>query len=174
MVELLGPEGGKVAVQPGIPTASNHVEKFNAHIETLKNYPQIEVIEAPPGMDDIAISQTGAAAVIAANPDLKGFLNCDAAAPVGQAAAVEEAGKAGEILIVGAENMMQIYEYILSGTIYGGYAIPAVMIGEMTTTMLFHMQETATGTRPDEIDTGLTWIGPDNAQMFMDIAKALS
>jgi len=174
MVELLGPAGGKVAIQHGIPTASNHDERYQALKEYLAGQPQIEVVEAPPGMDDIAISQTGAAATIAANPDLKGFLNVDAAAPVGQAAAVEEAGKAGEIIIVGAENMVQIYDYIQKGTIVGGYSVPAVMYGELIVTILYHINVCASGTEPYEIDGGLTYIDKDNVQTFIDIANAMN
>ena len=173
MAELLGPEGGKVAIQHGIPTASNHDERYQAMKAKLAEYPQIEVVEAPPGMDDIAISQTGAAATIAANPDLRGFLNVDAAAPVGQAAAVEEAGKAGEIIIVGAENMVQIYDYIQKGTIVGGYSVPAVMYGELIVTILYHINVCASGTYPIEIDGGLTYIDASNVQTFIDIANAM-
>jgi len=170
MVELLGPEGGQVAVQHGVVTAANHNERYESILATLAQHPQIEVIEAPPGEDDISISQTNAAAVIAANPNLRGFLNVDAAAPVGQALAVEEAGRAGDIIIIGAENMVQIYEFIQNGTIYGGYSVPAVMFGELLVTMLFHMQEGGTGTIPLEIDTGLTWIGPENVEMFIELS----
>ena len=173
MVELLGPEGGQVAIQHGVVTAANHSVRYQTLLDTFAEHPQIEVIEAPPGEDDIAISQTGAAAVIAANPDLRGFMNVDAAAPVGQALAVEEAGRAGEIIIVGAENMVQIYEFIESGTIIGGYSVPAVMFGELLVTMLFHMQQTGSGTIPVEIDTGLTWIDQYNVQTFIEIAEAL-
>ncbi len=55
-------------------------------------------------------------AVIAANPDLDGYLCVDGAAPIGILAAIVEVGKKGDITFVGAENIAQILQYIKNGT----------------------------------------------------------
>ena len=96
LAKLIG-EKGKVAVMQGFPSAPNHAERYQAHLNALKKYPDIEVIDGGIDNDSVEEAQSQAAAVLAANPDLKGYLNCDACA-TGIAAAIEEAGKRGRLL----------------------------------------------------------------------------
>ena len=91
VAELLGGKG-KVAVMQGVPTAPNHAERYEAHIAVLSQYPDIEIIDGGIDNDDIQTAQSQAAAVIAANPDLNGYLCCDASGPIGIANALRAAG----------------------------------------------------------------------------------
>ena len=43
LAKLIG-EKGKVAVMQGFPSAPNHAERYQAHLNALKKYPDIEVI----------------------------------------------------------------------------------------------------------------------------------
>lgn len=90
LVEKMGTKG-KVAVMQGAPTAPNHAERYQAHLDALAKYPDIQVIDGGIDNDNVETAQSQAAAVLAANPDLTGYLNCDACGS-GVAAAIEEKG----------------------------------------------------------------------------------
>lgn len=168
LVELLG-QKGKVALMHGVTTAPNHSERYETFKEVLAKYPDIEVIDGGVSQDNIEIAQQQAAATIAANPELDGYLCVDASGPIGIAAAIKEAGKQDQITFVGAENLMQILEYVKDGTIACSYSTIPQMQGSMSVLMLLHahMGEDL----PAFVDTGILYIDKDNVDEWIDIAK---
>lgn len=166
LVEILGGEG-KVAVMHGVPTAPTHIERYESHMAVLGKYPGIEIIDGGASQDDVQTSQQQAAAVIAANPDLKGYLCCDGAAPIGISAAIEEAGKTEDITFVGAENLAQILQYIKNGTITCSYSTMPQMQGSMTVLMLWEMS--LGQPIPEFVNTGILYIDQDNVDEWIEI-----
>lgn len=168
LVELLG-GSGKVAVMHGVTTSATHIERYEGHMDTLAKYPNIEVVDGGISNDDVQTAQQQAAAVIAANPDLKGYLRVDGAAPIGISAAIEEAGKVGEITVVGAENMLEVLEYVKKGTITCGYSTDPHMQGSMAVLMLWQL---SLGNEiPQFCDTGMIYLDQSNAQEWIDIVS---
>lgn len=167
LAKLIG-EKGKVAVMQGVPTAPNHMERYQAHIEALKKYPGIEIIDGGIDNDSVEEAQSQAAAVLAANPDLKGYLNCDACGS-GIAAAVEEAGKKGEVTIVAMDNLIEILEYVKSGTISAASSTIPQMQGSMSILMLW---QKAIGIEiPKVVDTGIAYIDSSNIDEWIEMVK---
>ncbi len=169
LVARLG-ETGKVAIMHGVPTAANHSERYETFKKVLAKYPNITVVEAGPSQDNYQVAQQSAAAVIAANPDLKGFLCVDAAAPIGISAAINEAGKKGQITFVGAENLLQILEYVKDGTMVCSYSTKPQMQGAMSVTML--LQKALGGDVPQFVDTGILYIDQSNIDEWLEIARS--
>ena len=159
LAERLGGKG-KVAVMHGVTTSPNHCERYDAMQAVLAEYPDIEVIDGGASQDNIETAQQQAAAVIAANPDLDGYLCVDGAAPIGISAAINEADKKGEITFVGAENLLQILEYIKDGTICCSYSVQPQMQGEYC--VLLALQDKMGIELPSYIDTGITYIDQSN------------
>lgn len=168
LVELLDGKG-KVALMHSVTTSPNHCERYDTFKEVLAKYPDIEVIEGGVCQDNIETAQQQAAATIAANPDLDGYLCVDASGPIGIAAAIEEAGKQGEITFVGAENLLQILEYVKSGTIACSYSTMPQMQGAMSVMML--MQGVMGEDTPQFVDTGILYIDETNIDEWLEIAK---
>ena len=166
LVELLDGKG-KVAVMHGVTTSATHIERYEGHMEVLKKYPDIEIIDGGASSDDVQTAQQQAAAVIAANPDLNGYLCVDGAAPIGISAAIEEAGKAGEIPFVGAENLAQILQYIKDGTMVCSYSTMPQMQGSMATLMLWEMS--CGQDIPNFVDTGILYIDQNNVDEWIEI-----
>src|SRR5690606_20663188 len=100
LVELLGEEGD-VAIMMGVPSAPNHAIRAECHQEVFDEYPGINVVATGIDNDDIETAQKQAAAIMQAHPNLKGWVACDAAGPIGIGQAIQEAGKVGEVLLVG-------------------------------------------------------------------------
>lgn len=165
LVELLGGQG-KVAVMQGSPSAPNHVERYEAHLEVLAKYPGIEVIEGGIDNDNIEEAQAQAAAIMAANPDLDGFLNCDACGP-GVAAAIEEAGKVGTVKFVSMDNLIEILNYVKSGTITATSSTLPQMQGQYSVVVLY---QAAMGMEiPQAVDTGIAYIDETNIDEWIAI-----
>jgi ribose transport system substrate-binding protein len=168
LAELVG-EQGSIAVMAGVPTAPNHVERFESHLATLAQYPGITVVDGGISNDSIEESQTQAAAVIAANPGLKGYLCVDAACPIGVATAIEEAGKVGEIEIVGMDNLIEVLNFVKSGTMHATSSTMPQMQGAMSVQMLWL---TSLGVEvPALVDTGVAFIDAENVDEWIEMVK---
>ncbi len=167
LAELIGEEG-KVAVMQGAPSAPNHAERYQAHLDALAQYPNIEVIDGGIDNDNIEEAQSQAAAILAANPDLKGFLNCDACGS-GVAAAIEEAGKAGEVKFVSQDNLIEILNYVKSGTITATSSTLPQQQGAYSVLTLF--QANLGLDIPQSIDTGIAYIDETNIDEWIAIVS---
>ncbi len=169
LVKRLG-EKGKIAIMHGVPTAANHSERYETLKTVLAKYPNIEVIEAGADQDNYQTAQQLAAACIAANPDLGGFLCVDASGPIGISAAIEEAGMQGKITFVGAENLLQILQYVKNGTMVCSYSTKPQDQGSLAVLMLF--QATMGMDIPQFVDTGILYIDSSNVDEWISIAEA--
>ena len=168
LAEIIGYRG-KVAVMQGFPSAPNHAERYQAHLDTLAKYPGIEVIEGGISNDSIEEAQSQAASVLAANPDLAGYLNCDATSS-GIAAAIEEAGKTGHVKFVSMDNLIEILEYVKSGTITATSSTRPQMQGSMAVLM---MLQAAKGVElPKIVDTGIAYIDATNIDHWIEVVSA--
>ena len=157
---------GKVAVMQGFPSAPNHAERYQAHLDTLAKYPGIEVIDGGIDNDNLEEAQSQAAAVLAANPDLAGYLNCDACAS-GVAVAIEEAGKKGKVKFVSMDNLIDILEYVKSGTITATSSTIPQMQGSMAVLMMW--QASIGMEIPAVIDTGIAYIDDTNIDEWIEM-----
>jgi ribose transport system substrate-binding protein len=167
LAKLIG-EKGKVAVMQGVPTAPNHVERYQAHLAALAKYPNIEVIDGGIDNDSIEEAQTQAAAVLAANPDLAGYLNCDATGS-GLAAAIEEAGKSGKVKFVSMDNLIEILQYVKSGTITATSSTIPQMQGSMAILMMW---QASLGLEiPKIVDTGIAYIDSTNIDEWIKLVS---
>jgi ribose transport system substrate-binding protein len=164
LVSILGGKG-KVAVMQGLPTAPNHAERYQAHLATLAKYPGIKVIDGGIDNDNIETAQSQAAAVLAANPDLNGYLCCDASGPIGISAAIEEAGKKGKVKIVGMDNLIEILNYIKNGTMSATSSTMPQMQGSMAVLMMW--QKSLGISIPKKVDTGIAYIDGSNVDEWI-------
>lgn len=164
LVKLIG-EAGKVAVMQGFPTAPNHKERYDAQIAVLKKYPGITIVDGGIDNDDIHVAQKQAAVVLSAHPDLAGYLCCDASGPIGIAAAIHEAGKAGKVKFVGMDGIKPILQAIKEGVIESSASTIPRMQGSMSVLMLW--QASCGMQIPQKIDTGIDLITQDNIDDFL-------
>lgn len=152
LVELLGGKG-KVAIMVGVPTAPNHTQRFDAQKAILEQYPDIEIVDGGIDNDSIETAQSQAAAVIAANPDLAGYLCCDASGPIGIANAIKEAGKQDQITAVGMDNLIEILEAVQDGSLKGSSSTLPQLQGQYAVAMMW--QASLGLPLPKLVDTGI-------------------
>ena len=159
---------GKVAVMQGFPTAPNHKERYDAQLAVLARYPGITVVDGGCDNDDIDTAREQASAVLERHADLRGYLCCDASGPIGIAAAIQRAGKAGAVKVVGMDSIRPILEAIKAGLIDSSSATIPLMQGSMSVLMLW---QASIGMKiPQAIDTGIDVITQDNVDRYLAAA----
>jgi ribose transport system substrate-binding protein len=164
---------GKVAVMRGVPTAPNHEARYNYYFDYFKqNYPGITLIQGGVDNDDIQTAQQQAAATIAANPDLVGYIGSNAAYPIGVGNAVREAGKAGQIHVVGLESMIETLELIKEGVLDGTSTAPTGI--QASQTVLLIWQQSMGNRVPLKINTGIDLVTKENIDDALAEAKNIS
>lgn len=101
MVEELGEEGGKIAFipfQPGTATNDTRTEGFK---NVLKQNPQLELVAEQSSESDYNTALQVTTDILTANPDLKGIYAANEPGVLGAAEAVRQAGREGEVTIIG-------------------------------------------------------------------------
>jgi ribose transport system substrate-binding protein len=169
LVRLIG-ASGKVAVMQGFPSAPNHKARYDAQLAVLKMHPGIRVVDGGIDNDDIETARRQAAAVLASHQDLRGYLCCDASGPIGIAAAIREAGKAGKVKVVGIDSIRPILEAVKEGVIDSSSATIPRLQGSMSILMLW---QASVGLRtPQSVDTGIDLVTQENVDAFLAASSA--
>lgn len=114
-VELTGGEG-KYAIITGSFNYSGHEERRTGFRGVADQYPGMELVGEFENDDLYEKAYDVATNLITANPDLK-LIYVTAGGPAGAAKAIEDAGKAGEIILVCHDWMPETVPYIRSGVI---------------------------------------------------------
>lgn len=114
--EQLGGEG-KIAILSGSLTATDHVQRIEGFKDALSKYPGMEIVFEQPDDDILEKAVDLTESVLSAHPDLDGIFASNASNPIGAARAVQNAGKAGEVKIVGMDDLPEAVDFVCSGVI---------------------------------------------------------
>ncbi|KQT57726.1 MULTISPECIES: substrate-binding domain-containing protein [unclassified Aureimonas] len=116
LAEHIGGEGD-VGILSGSLTATDHVERIKGFKKALEAFPNVKVVFEQPDDDVLenAVSLTENA--LQAHPDIKGFFGSNASNPIGIARAVQNAGKAGTVAVVGMDDLPEAVDFVKSGVI---------------------------------------------------------
>ena len=114
---------GEYAVYVGSLTVPLHNAWADAAIAYLKaKYPDMKPVGDRYGVaENVDDSRKTALDLIAAHPDLKGFLAFGSQGPIGAGRAIEEKGIVGKVFVVGPFSPGQGRKLIKEGAILGGF-----------------------------------------------------
>ena len=110
------PTGSEVAILEGVPTAFNAQQRRQGFEEAMQAA-GIQVVEVQSGYWEQSRGQSVASAIISEHPDLDAILASNDNMALGAAAAVRQAGRTGQIAIVGFDNIDAIREMVRNGTV---------------------------------------------------------
>lgn len=159
LVEVLGGQG-EVAIMQGVPTAPNHSIRAECHRKVFAEHPGINVVAEGIDNDSIETAQQQAAAIMQANPNLKGWVASDAAGPIGIGQAIVEAGKQGKVMLVGLDNLPEMLDMIRNGVADSSSASQPELQGYWSVMLLWAQ---ATGAPvPGYLDTGNAFLTKKN------------
>ncbi len=167
---------GKVALMTK-PGQSNLEERIQGYKEVLANYPDIEIVQIADTQSDSVVAAQAAAALLQKYPDLGGIACVEAAGGAGAAAAVKEAGKAGQIKIMSMDRGEDVLQEIENGVITASIAQQTALMPYYGIQLLMNLNNSnieitsdnkAAGVMgvPNSIDTGVIIIDANNAKYF--------
>jgi len=110
------PRGSKVAILEGIPTAFN-AQQRRLGFEDAMREAGMTVVSVQSAQWEQGQANAIAAALLREHPDLAAFLASNDNMALGAAAAARQAGRAGEVVIVGFDNIDAIREMVRDGTV---------------------------------------------------------
>ena len=136
LTKAIGGEG-KVAISKfpsPIPPSDDRVKGF---YQAFAEHPGIEVVaDAGTGFDTLE-AMNWAAAIIRANPDIKGFISIEDTSGLGIVRAVENAKLEGQIKTVSVVESQAIYEEVKKGTVVAGvFAMHSYNYGALSVFLL--------------------------------------
>lgn len=109
---------GKVAMLVGNEGAPCHEDRAKGARNVFARYEDIELVDVKYDEDNDQKAYTFTKEFLAAYPDLDGIICCNMSNSVGAGRAVEEAGKAGKVIIVGMDHDERALKYMRDGIIY--------------------------------------------------------
>lgn len=172
---------GKVAIltMPGVLV---HEQRKTGYLETFAKYPGIEVVAIADTKADPSVGLEKAAGIIQANPDLGLIVGTDSVGGAAAARAVLEAGKKGEIHIIGMDRDVDILNFIKDGTVDASLASESFITKFMALHYLYwikhDMMKPVTANTswrdanvppvPRVTDTGTMVIDKNNVDLFLN------
>ena len=109
---------GKVAMLVGNEGAPCHEDRAKGARKVFAKYPGIELVDVKYDEDNDVKAYNFTKDFLAAYSDLNGIICCNMSNSVGAGRAVEEAGKAGKVIIVGMDHDERALKYMRDGIIY--------------------------------------------------------
>ena len=109
---------GQVAMLVGNVGAPCHEERASGAKTVFNKYEGINLIDVKYDEDSDVNAYNLTKEFLEKYPDLDGIICCNMSNPVGAGRAVEEAGKAGKIIIVGMDHDERAIKYLRDGVIY--------------------------------------------------------
>lgn len=108
--------GDEVAIIEGVTTAFNGQQR-KAGFEDAMNAAGMKIVSSQSGQWEMEKANTVAAGILAANPNVKALLCANDNMALGAAAAVQAAGKTGQIQIVGFDNIAALKPLLADGRV---------------------------------------------------------
>ena len=154
-------DAGKVAVIVHDQTSQTGITRRDGFVQRMKEaHPNVQVVDIQYGGGDPVKSADLAKAIMTANPDLKGFFGANEGSAKGVLNAVKEAGKIGQVVVVGYDSGQQQIDAINDGSELGAITQNPVGIGaDCVGAAVDAINGVAI---PKNIDTGFYWYDKSN------------
>lgn len=107
---------GEVAVLAGSPGAANHKQRVTGFKRAMEQYPDITIVAEEFDNDDVERAVNLTASMLQAHPNLAGIYGCNASNPIGAGRALVEAGKVGQVVLIGMDDMPDMVSFVRDGT----------------------------------------------------------
>lgn len=108
--------GDEVAIIEGVTTAFNGQQR-KAGFEDAMNAAGMKIVASQSGQWEMEKANGVAAGILAANPNVKALLCANDNMALGAAAAVQAAGKAGQVQIIGFDNIAALKPLLADGRV---------------------------------------------------------
>jgi ribose transport system substrate-binding protein len=148
--------GGSGKVILGTFPSPNVLDRVEGYKQVFRErYPDIEVVQVVNDKADPSFAPDAYAAAISAHPDVVGIGGTDGDSGLGAAKAIKEAGKAGQIKIVGMDRNDDMLAEVESGPIVGSVVQKSYDEAWLGAWMLYWLNHSQLKPVPDYRDAGI-------------------
>ncbi len=177
LLRLLDGKTGTVIISSALavaqPSAIANLEGAHSVLDAADGIKVVEVDDT----SDANVAATNIGAALQANPDVVGIIGQQAYTAVGAATAVREAGKTGDIVIVGRDRDIATLDLIKNGEVAASFAQNSYVEGYIALQWLHAYvndnlkviegyRELGVNPLPDAVDSGSIIINADNEEQF--------
>ncbi|AEG44469.1 D-ribose ABC transporter substrate-binding protein [Isoptericola variabilis] len=163
--KALGGEGTYVELT-GKESDTNAGVRSQAFDSVLSQYPDMEKVAQETANWDQQEAFTKTETILQSNPDIKGIIAGNDTMALGAVAAVEAAGKTGEIIVAGFDGSPDAVEAIKEGKLLATGLQPAVQISEMAVEQADEFIRTGEASQPEKQSVDCVLINADNADQY--------
>jgi D-allose transport system substrate-binding protein len=157
----IGAAGGKVAIIEGKAGNASGDARRDGAVAAFKGASNVKIVASLPADWDRARALDVATNMLQRNPDLKGIYACNDTMALGAFQAVRNAGKQGQIAVVGTDGAPEAIDSVNAGELTATIAQDAAGVGARSLDILIH----ALATKPA--------IKADNAPQMISIDSRL-
>jgi ribose transport system substrate-binding protein len=162
MLELLGGKG-KVALLEGLPGAIPGIDRINGFRAATKG--KLEIAQSVPANFEKVKGLQVAEAILKVHPDIQGIYAANDLMALGAAQAVQNAGKAGKIHVIGNDGITEALEAVKSGKMAGSVSQYPYVMGVMAVEAC---QALANGEQiPEAVDSPIQMITKENVDQAL-------
>ncbi|NPD14882.1 ABC transporter substrate-binding protein [Xinfangfangia sp. D13-10-4-6] len=159
MIEAVGGEG-KVAVMSYVAGVGSELGRVGCFVEEVKASSKIEIVGPFYSQSQMATALNQTTDVLAANPDLKGIFGANEPTAIGMARAIQQAGKAGQVVAIGFDGNEDLQAFVKDGTLLGTLVQGSFQMGDLGVKAVADL----IGGKSVEaqIDTGVVFVTKEN------------
>lgn len=163
--KALGGEGTYVELT-GKESDTNAGVRSQAFDSVLSQYPDMEKVAQETANWDQQEAFTKTETILQSNPDIKGIIAGNDTMALGAVAAVEAAGKTGDIIVAGFDGSPDAVEAIKEGKLLATGLQPAVQISEMAVEQADEYIRNGEASQPEKQSVDCILINADNADQY--------
>lgn len=159
MIEAAGSKG-KIAVMSYVAGVGSEIGRVGCFVEEIKARSKLEIVGPYYSQSQMATALNQTTDVLAANPDLKGIFGANEPTAVGMGRAIQQAGKAGQIVAIGFDGNEDLQAFVKDGTLNGTLVQGSFQMGDLGVKAVSDL--IAGKSVEPKIDTGVVYVTKDN------------
>jgi len=159
MIELAG-TSGKVAVMSYVAGVGSEIGRVGCFSDYLAANSDIEIVGPFYSQSQMATALNQTTDILAANSDLVGIFGANEPTAIGMGRAIEQAGKAGQLVAIGFDGNEDLQDMVRSGTLAAIAVQGSFQMGELGVQAVLDVLSGET--IEDFIDTGVVMVTQDN------------
>lgn len=159
MIEAAGSEG-KIAVMSYVAGVGSEIGRVGCFVDEIKAKSKLQIVGPYYSQSQMATALNQTTDVLAANPDLKGIFGANEPTAVGMGRAIQQAGKAGQIVAIGFDGNEDLQAFVKDGTLNGTLVQGSFKMGDLGVKAVSDL--IAGKSVEPKIDTGVVYVTKDN------------
>lgn len=160
LAQALGPGNHKIAFIPFQPGTATNDQRTQGFQEGLKNHPNLNLVATQSSQSDTNTALSVTQNILTAHPDLDGIFAANEPGVLGAAAALQQTGRAGKVVLVGWDAAPDEVKGVQDGTISALVVQNPFRMGYDGVNAA--VKELRTGQPVQGEDTGVTFVTKDN------------